>query len=135
MECYSGLKQIGPGEGTGGIETSDYPEERKANATPLVAASEEGRDQTVSVSSLVALLTRGCGTHRHRTRGVMRYNCFVGERSWKDRPQWVIAPYSKASHSPVGIPSNARTEQTGVNLRGPPRKSKYSLATDSEPVP
>ena len=50
---------IGPVEGTGGIETSQYPEERKATATPLVAASEEGKDQTVSVSSLVALLTRG----------------------------------------------------------------------------
>ena len=29
-------------EGTGGIETSQYPEEEKANATPLVAASEKG---------------------------------------------------------------------------------------------
>jgi hypothetical protein len=30
-------------EGTRGIETSQYPEERKAIATPSVAASEEGR--------------------------------------------------------------------------------------------
>ena len=37
---------IGPEEGTGGIETSQYPEERKATATPLVAASETGRAQT-----------------------------------------------------------------------------------------
>ena len=37
-------EKIGQVEGTGGIETSDYPEERKATATPLVAASEEGRD-------------------------------------------------------------------------------------------
>jgi hypothetical protein len=27
-------EHIGPGEGTGGIETSQYPEERKATATP-----------------------------------------------------------------------------------------------------
>ena len=27
-------ERIGPGEGTGGIETSEYPEERKATATP-----------------------------------------------------------------------------------------------------
>jgi hypothetical protein len=40
---------IAPVEGTGGIETSQYPEERKANATPLVVASEKGRGQTVSV--------------------------------------------------------------------------------------
>ena len=43
-------EHIGPGEGTRGIETSQYPEERKATATPLVAASEEGRGQTVPVS-------------------------------------------------------------------------------------
>ena len=42
-------EHIGPEEGTGGIETSQYPEERKATATPLVAASEEGRGQTVPV--------------------------------------------------------------------------------------
>ena len=42
-------EHIGPEEGTGGIETSQYPEERKATATPSVAASEEGRGQTVPV--------------------------------------------------------------------------------------
>ena len=41
---------IGPAEGTRGIETSQYPEERKATATPLVAASEKGRGETVPVS-------------------------------------------------------------------------------------
>ena len=41
---------IGQGEGTRGIETSQYPEERKATATPLVVASEKGRGQTVPVS-------------------------------------------------------------------------------------
>ena len=35
-------EHIGPVEGTGGIETSQYPEEEKATATPSVAASEEG---------------------------------------------------------------------------------------------
>jgi hypothetical protein len=39
-------EHIAPVEGTRGIETSQYPEERKATATPLVAASEEGRAQT-----------------------------------------------------------------------------------------
>jgi hypothetical protein len=42
-------EHIGPVEGTGGIETSQYPEERKANATPPVAASEKGRGETVPV--------------------------------------------------------------------------------------
>ena len=35
-------EHIGPEEGTGGTETSQYPEEKKATATPLVAASETG---------------------------------------------------------------------------------------------
>ena len=42
-------EHIGRVEGTRGIETSQYPEEQKATATPLVAASEEGRGQTVPV--------------------------------------------------------------------------------------
>src|SRR4051794_29054383 len=55
-------EHIGPEEGTRGIETSQYPEERKATATPLVVASEEGRGQTVPVPSLVALPAWGRGT-------------------------------------------------------------------------
>ena len=39
-------EHIRPVEGTGGIETSQYPEEWKAIATPLVAASEKGSAQT-----------------------------------------------------------------------------------------
>jgi hypothetical protein len=36
-------EHIGPGEGTRGIETSQYPEEEKTTVIPLVAASETGR--------------------------------------------------------------------------------------------
>ena len=36
-------EHIGPVEITGGIETSQYPEEEKATAIPSVAASEAGR--------------------------------------------------------------------------------------------
>ena len=123
-------------EGTRGIETSQYPEERKATAIPVVAASELGRDQTVSVSSLMALLMWGSGTDRVGIRPHKELpNCRVGEQIWKDRPEWVRVPYLKHEQSPVVIPSTAGTVQTGANLRGPPRKSKYSLATDSEPVP
>ncbi len=61
MECVPRSEHIGPVEGTRGIETSQYPEERKATATPRVAASETGRDQTSTVPSLVALLFGGSG--------------------------------------------------------------------------
>lgn len=123
-------------EGTRGIETSQYPEERKATAIPVVAASELGRDQTVSVSSLMALLTRGSGTDSVGIRPHKELPiCRVGEEIWKGPPEWVRVPYPKHEQTPVVIPSTAGTVQTGANLRGPPRKSKYSLATDSEPVP
>jgi hypothetical protein len=90
----------------------------------------------VSVPSLVALLTWGRGINSVGTRSHMELpSCYVEEHTWKGGPQWVTVPYSKRTQPPVVIPSSAGTEQTGVNLRGPPRKSKYSLATDSEPVP
>ena len=39
-------EHIGGGEGTRGSETSQYPEEEKATAIPLVAVSETGTAQT-----------------------------------------------------------------------------------------
>ena len=38
---------IGQVEGTRGTETSKYPEEKKEKSILLVAASEEGRGQTI----------------------------------------------------------------------------------------
>jgi hypothetical protein len=50
---------IGPVEGTGGIETSQYPEEEKTNVSPLVAASETGSVQTSVVSKPGGVATEG----------------------------------------------------------------------------
>ena len=36
-------------KGTRGTETSKYPEEEKSNEMPTVAASEEGRAQTIEL--------------------------------------------------------------------------------------
>ncbi len=58
-------ESIGRAEPTGGTETSQYPEEEKAKAIPLVAASERGRAQTTGMSSLRALCRWGCGTDLH----------------------------------------------------------------------
>ena len=52
--CDPGLNQIGPGGDTGGSETSQYPEERKSNEIPPVAASERGGAQTGG------FIPRGC---------------------------------------------------------------------------
>ena len=57
-------EHIGRVEGTRVIETSQYPEEKKATATPPVAASEKGSAYTDVVSSLVALPHRGRGNRQ-----------------------------------------------------------------------
>ena len=46
---------IGQIKGTWGSETSQYPQEEKANAIPLVVASEGGRGKTNNVPSRQAL--------------------------------------------------------------------------------
>jgi len=48
-----------PGEATGGTETSQYPEEEKATAMPLVAASERGTAQTLGAKWPGSLCPRG----------------------------------------------------------------------------
>jgi hypothetical protein len=42
MSGYSDVNKIAPESETGGSETSQYPEEKKPNGIPLVAASETG---------------------------------------------------------------------------------------------
>ncbi len=52
-------EHIGQEEGTGGIETSQYPQEQKATATPQVAASERGPAQTRAVYKPGGVAVRG----------------------------------------------------------------------------
>jgi hypothetical protein len=44
-------------------------------------------------------------------------------------------PVTEIRRDPRVLLSNTAHVKRRVNLRGPPRKAKYSLATDSEPVP
>jgi hypothetical protein len=44
-------------------------------------------------------------------------------------------PVRENEQPPAWHPSSAETEKFRVNLRGPPRKAKYKLATDSARVP
>ncbi len=62
-------------------------------------------------------------------------NCCVVEVFWNVTPQRVRVPYTKRKQSRVVFPSSAGPGKFGVNLRGPPRKAKYSQATDSALVP
>ena len=45
------------------------------------------------------------------------------------------SPVHEKLWTPLEHPSSAGSGKAGVNLRGPPRKAKYSQATDSELVP
>ena len=47
----------------------------------------------------------------------------------------VAARMRQAPVTPPLIPSSMGHVKSRVNLRGPPRKAKYSWVTDSEPVP
>ena len=122
---------------TRGTETSKYPEEEKSTEIALVAASERAPAQTHACVSFRALLhevlwgrlffqpvltdavtkRRGSGT------------------AWKGRPERVKAPYAKPRRLRRRFPSNAGHVKSGMNPGGPPSKAKYSLMTDSEPVP
>ena len=59
----------------------------------------------------------------------------LAEAVWKAAPQRVTAPYTKAIDLLMVFPSSAGSGKARVNLRGPPRKAKYTLATDSARVP
>src|ERR671937_1363642 len=75
-------EHIGPVEETRETETSQYPEEEKATAIPLVAASERGPAQT----------SRAC------TAGVVgpRHGSTMPNRSGLERP-------ARDGDSPVGL--------------------------------
>ena len=88
--CDPGLNQIGPGGDTGGSETSQYPEERKSNEIPPVAASERGLAQTGG------FIPRGCRAGESPADG--------SAGAWKGAPERVTAPCAKPCRRPGRIP-------------------------------
>ncbi len=56
----------------------------------------------------------------------------VSRTIWNGRPQRVTVPYAKAELPPEGYLSRSGHVEPGLNQRGPSRKAKYSLMTDSE---
>ena len=130
-------EHIGREEGTGGTETSQYLEEKKTTVTPRVAASETGS----SLNRRSGTACRRCcdGVVGPIRNGGRRFRELQSqslvEAFWKGAPQRVTAPYTKTNDLPMVFPSNAGSGKARVNLRGPPRKAKYKLATDSARVP
>ena len=60
---------------------------------------------------------------------------WIAEANWKVAQHRVIAPYAKSKYSSTSILSTAEHEKFRRNPGGPSPKAKYSLVTDSEPVP
>ncbi len=51
---------------------------------------------------------------------------------WKEQPQGVKVPYAKVVLTPEGYLSRSGHVEPRLNLRGPSRKAKHYLMTDSE---
>ena len=82
------------------------------------------------------MLSRGCGTRpekRQILQGVTKL--IVSGTGLESRVTEGNNPVRESDQSPAWHPSNAEPEKVRVNLRGPPRKAKYKLATDSARVP
>ena len=60
---------------------------------------------------------------------------FLAEGVWKAPPKRVTAPYAKGSSLLERSTRVRRAKQNCRNLGKPLPKAKYSLVTDSEPVP
>ena len=91
---------------------------------PQVAASERGGAQTGR------LAFRGCGTSHE---GVTKEH---SRRRGLERPAiGGNSPVAERVLSPGRIPSTAGHVEPRGKQAGPSAKAKYSLATDSEPVP
>ncbi len=113
---------IGRIERTWGIETSQYPQERKSTETPLVAASESGQAQT-------GLRTGVAGANqelqRQRKSKSLESLTIQGDSPVDD---FVSPPLCLAYQSSTG-PVKPRVKQGG-----PPSKAKYYITTDSGQV-
>ena len=79
--CISQGEYIALRGETRGTEPSQYPEEKKLTKIPPVAASEQGRAQTVDVTASAGLQGAGYGIEEK-----------VIERHWDGRPKRVMAP-------------------------------------------
>ena len=90
---------------------------------PPVVASDRGRAQTVCVATRM----RGSRTETLHARGE--------EDRLESRAAEGESPVSEAPWRHIGILSSAGHEESCVNRPGPSGKAKYSLETDSEPVP
>ena len=96
--------------------------EKKEKSIPLVAASEHGIAQTAGVFL--------CGVVGPFTWELE--NNLLVELHWNVRAIEGDSPVCESGLSPEGYLSRSGHVKPRLNLRGPSRKAKYSLTTDSE---
>ena len=114
------LERIRREGGTGGTETSKYPEEEKSIEMPGVAASETGRRP----NRRRATPCGGCAAGvAGRGAGVPQGPGGVTNRSgsgtaWEGRRHRVTAPYAKPLRLPDLVPEYAPTRGTGAESGG-----------------
>ena len=107
---------------TQGTETSKYLEEKKEKSITLVVASETVTAQTSFRTGVVGHLTRSYKI----TLQLNNLERLAGESE---------SLVGEMKQSLRCILSTAGHEESCRNQRGPSRKAKYSLLTDSEQVP
>ena len=107
---------------TQGTETSKYLEEKKEKSITLVVASETVEAQTCFRTGVVGHLIRS-------------YKIALQLNNLERLAGEGESPVSEMKQSLRCILSTAGHEKSCRNQRGPSRKAKYSLLTDSEQVP
>ena len=107
---------------TQGTETSKYLEEKKEKSITLVVASETVEAQTCFSTGVVGHLIRS-------------YKIALQLNNMERLTREGESPVSEMKQSLRCILSTAGHEESCRNQRGPSRKAKYSLLTDSEQVP
>ena len=107
---------------TQGTETSKYLEEKKEKSITLVVASETVKAQTRLRSGVVGHFIRS-------------YKIALQQNNLERLTKEGESPVREMKQSLKCILSTAGHEESCRNQRGPSRKAKYSLLTDSEQVP
>ena len=82
------------------------------------------------------MLQRGRGTYGEGRQTLQGVNKLIA--SGTSLESWAAegnSPVRESNQPPCRHPSSAGSGKARVNLRGPPRKAKYKLATDSARVP
>ena len=107
---------------TQGTETSQYLEEKKEKSITLVVASETVTAQTSLRTGVVGHSIRSYKIYRQQN--ILERISIEGDRPVCEMLQTSQCILSKTGHV-----------KSCLNPRGPSRKAKYSLLTDSEQVP